>query len=198
MDDLQCFTGLDTTSYTTWTLKVAIVKYSWCLFGRHIPFLSRLLRKLGLILFIWYNECFWWIGLTLIVFLIEETFCCIYCDIIYSFSCMHACVFKCAMACPRRWKGSLWSWFSPSTRWVRWLNSSISLGGNTFTCFVARHFIISLHSLFCLTYYNTLNVERDIIMLLDSFFPCYIFPNSYRSHQGLFFLIAFSSFFLLV
>lgn len=108
MDDLQCFTGLDTTSYTTRILKVAIVKYSWCLSGHHIPFLSRLLRKLGLILFIWYNECFWWIDLTLIVFLIEETFCCIYCDIIYFFLCMHACM--CVQVChgvPMEVKGQL-------------------------------------------------------------------------------------------
>lgn len=92
MDDLQCFTGLDTTSYTTRILKVAIVKYSWCLSGHHIPFLSRLLRKLGLILFIWYNECFWWIDLTLIVFWLKKPSATSTVILFISFCvCMHVC-----------------------------------------------------------------------------------------------------------
>lgn len=130
MDDLQCFTGLDTISYTTRILKVAIVKYSWCLSGRHIPFLSRLLRKLGLLLFIWYNECFWWwIDLTLTVFLIEETFCCIYCDIIYFFSCMHGGE-RAAYGV-----GSL----HPLCGSCDWTQASV-LEETLFTCFIARHF----------------------------------------------------------
>lgn len=201
MDDLQCFTGLDTISCTTRISKVAIAKYSWCLSGRHIPFLSRLLRNLGLLRFIWYNECFMmtnrfdlncfsgWRNLLLHLLW--------YYLFLFVYACMHAHV---CHGVPMEVKGQLMELVlsihsvGPVIELKRqsWRKHFYLLRCKTFLK------LVFIHCSVWLLYY--VSVERNIIMFLDSFFPCYILPNSYRSHQGLFFLIFFSLslFFLLV